>query len=705
MTPTHARRLEYQPGLDGIRGVSVAAVLLFHSGFTWAGGGFLGVSTFFTLSGFLICSLLLAERRDEGEIDLRAFWGRRFRRLMPAALGGLSLAIVFGLTVADSAQLTNLKGDVIGALLYAANWRFVLDGQSYGDLFLGGDPSPVLHYWSLAIEEQFYVFFPLIVVAVVRSRGDRSRALPATLGALAVASVVASVALVGEGGETDRVYYGTDTRSAELLIGALLAWLWHNARSARKERLLGVAAVAAPAVLLAQVAAWGLVENGQVWLYRGGLTLYAAGTAVVILGAMAPKGMIRSLLASAPLRTAGRYSYGIYVFHWPVFRWLTPERTDLDDAPLLALRAAITVGLAVVSYHLIEHPIRTRRALAGRGAIAAALAAASLVGASTLALDDSPSGVVDFESVKAEYETRTTTPPTPASVDRPTVAFYGDSMALMSGLGFSTWLRTVGVFSEEGGGFTQLGCGLMGKTEQLWRGTVITSKDECEHTLELWDEALEEVTPDICVVMSGMWNVDDRKLPGSDEWVALGDAPYDDHLRGRMQDAVDIFDRHGCISIWILIPYSVAGTVDGVQPSEEYPENDPARYDRLNEIIRDLVADNPEEAAFVDLPGWMDTIEGGQLNTELRPDLVHFGWEDGTAATVANSFLGWGVYEAYRGVVGDDVAPSIDRSRFLSPEIPTVEAVARDSTRPTGSTDSTGPTESTARSHTTTTAQ
>ena len=174
--------LRHVPALDGLRGLAVAAVVAYHAGFGWARGGFLGVSAFFTLSGYLITSLLLVEWDGTGRVSLREFWGRRFRRLLPAALAVIAGVVVAARFLADSGQLADLRGDVLAGLGYVANWRFVLDDRSYGDLFTG--PSPLQHLWSLAIEEQFYVLFPLLTVGLLRIGGGRRRVLGVTLTAL-----------------------------------------------------------------------------------------------------------------------------------------------------------------------------------------------------------------------------------------------------------------------------------------------------------------------------------------------------------------------------------------------------------------------------------------------------------------------------------------------------------------------------------------
>jgi peptidoglycan/LPS O-acetylase OafA/YrhL len=217
----------YDPALDGVRALAVLAVLLFHAEIPGAPGGFLGVSTFFTLSGFLITRLLLAELARTGTIDLGRFWTRRFRRLMPASLLGLAVVLALAHLTTDPTALGRLRGDVFSALAYASNWRFMQTAESYFGIF--EDPSPVQHFWSLSIEEQFYLLYPLIVLALWRRRADVGRGLAVPIGALTIAGAAAGVALTTSGASQARVYYGTDTRAPELLVGALLA-LWMTQR-------------------------------------------------------------------------------------------------------------------------------------------------------------------------------------------------------------------------------------------------------------------------------------------------------------------------------------------------------------------------------------------------------------------------------------------------------------------------------------------
>ena len=376
MSATPRPTLRHVPALDGLRGLAVAAVVAFHAGLGWATGGYLGVSAFFTLSGYLITSLLLVEWDATGAVSLGSFWARRFRRLLPAALAVIAGVVVAAPLLADANQLQDLFGDAVAGLGYVANWRFVLEDRSYGELFAG--PSPLQHLWSLAIEEQFYVVFPLLTVGLLRA-GRGRRALLAVVFALLAA---ASVAWMWQLGDTasgiTRSYYDTGARAAELLLGALLAVLLAG-RPERVERRARTVAAAGTAALVALVVAWVSVPQASAALRHGGFALHAALMCAVLAAAHVP-GPVRAVCSTAPLRLAGRVSYGIYLFHWPVFVWLDAERAGTDGIPLLALQLGVTAALTAVSYRVVEQPVRIGSALRGRRGVAGALVgAASLV--------------------------------------------------------------------------------------------------------------------------------------------------------------------------------------------------------------------------------------------------------------------------------------------------------------------------------------
>ena len=210
----------YHLGLDGLRAVAMFVMLLYHADFSWARGAFLSLSQFFTLSGFLIMSLLIRVHDKTGDVGLRRFWSNRFRRLMPAALLVLAGVVVFGATIADASQLRSLPGQVAGCLLYVVNWVFIFTQQSYVTLF--ASPSPVQHFWSLAVEEQFYLLMPVGLWLLLR-RTRSMKTIGIVFGAVALLSTTELIVLYSTGAGFDRVYYGTDTRASEILVGVVLA--------------------------------------------------------------------------------------------------------------------------------------------------------------------------------------------------------------------------------------------------------------------------------------------------------------------------------------------------------------------------------------------------------------------------------------------------------------------------------------------------
>jgi peptidoglycan/LPS O-acetylase OafA/YrhL len=350
--------LPYVAALDGLRGLAVLAVLLFH-GQVGLRGGHLGVSVFFTLSGFLITALLVVERRTSGQIELRRFWTRRARRLVPAMILTFFLVAVV-LRLSPNPPSSGVLGDAIASATWVANWRFILSGASYADLF--ALPSPFQHFWSLAVEEQFYVLFPLLVVLVLGRRLKRPRiaVLASVLVALVAVSTVQAAHLFATNEVTSRAYYGTDSRAAELLVGALLALVMCRPTGPRV--LTGRAGFALQGLGMAALAGLALacvfVAQTDAALYHGGLLAVALMSAAVIAAAVQPGSSLSRLLGVAPLVELGVISYGAYLYHWPIFLLLDERVTGLGPVPLLAVRLTVTLTLAWFSYWLVEHPLR-----------------------------------------------------------------------------------------------------------------------------------------------------------------------------------------------------------------------------------------------------------------------------------------------------------------------------------------------------------
>ena len=353
---TATQRLPYLRGLDGLRALAVAAVLAYHAGASWLPGGFLGVELFFVVSGFLITAGLLAEWRQEGKIAPLAFWQRRARRLLPAVI----LLILATLTVAlllVPGEVAGLREDALASLAYVTNWYLIFDQQSYFEAV--GRPSLLLHLWSLAVEEQFYIVWPLLLAGGLRFL--RPRATLAVVVALAVGSAALMIALHERGASSDRLYYGTDTRAAGLLIGAALAFVWQPwlrpaAGRALAHRATDLAGVAGLALL---VWLFLTLDEFDERLYTGGLALVSLTSALVIAIAVDPRTLLSRVLGVGLLRWLGVRSYSIYLWHWPVFALTRP---DLDvpyhGAALLVIRLGLAIALADLSYQLVERPAR-----------------------------------------------------------------------------------------------------------------------------------------------------------------------------------------------------------------------------------------------------------------------------------------------------------------------------------------------------------
>src|SRR6478735_5920683 len=358
-------RSPHWPALDGWRGFTIWFAISVHAGY-FTGGGVLSLDTFFALSGFLITGLLLREwQRHEG-IDLLAFWARRARRLLPALFVVLAAVVVYAAFVASPLGMDKLRGDVVSTLGYGANWRFVLSGQSYFSSFT--TPSPVLHMWSLAVEEQFYLVWPPVVLGILwlaRRRLSTTGAIVAVgvvAGVGAIASAIEMVALYTPGGDVSRVYYGTDTRAQAMLVGAVLAVvvLLHGpVRTRIAQTALSIGAAVSLVVVVVPWFAGDAREIHDVFYGRFGLLGYSVATAVVLWRLTQPSvGAFGRVLESSPLRWIGGISYEMYLWHWPTYLFLTEQRTFPDGGWLLALRLAAVVALSWATNVLVSGPIR-----------------------------------------------------------------------------------------------------------------------------------------------------------------------------------------------------------------------------------------------------------------------------------------------------------------------------------------------------------
>jgi peptidoglycan/LPS O-acetylase OafA/YrhL len=618
--------------LDGLRGLALAAVLAFHAGFGWAAGGFLGVSTFFTLSGFLITTLVLREHERTGGLDVASFWSRRLRRLLPAALVTVAAVAVAGRFLASPDQAARLRGDLLASLASVVNWRFLDQGRSYGALFRS--PSPVLHFWSLAIEAQFYVVFPLVVAAIAvvvgRRRGAGLRVALAVVGAgVAVVGIAAGVRA-----GTDGAYYSTLARAPELLAGVGLAIAWprphHRSGGALDRRWRAAVAVGGVVALPLLVAAWSRTPVGAPGLARGGLALHAVGSALVVAAAATGQGPVAALLGLRPLAWLGRISYAAYLFHWPIFVWLTPDRAGgLHGLPLVALHVALTLVLAALSSRFVERPLRRGRpVLPARSTAALAVATVTAVALAVVVVarptgGTDPSAAADPAGFRTGVEAAggvDLTGPSPAGLPR--LAVFGDSTALRTAFGLPLWgirTRRLSLVGDE----TVIGCGLAVDGTLDATGTPRPVLDECRDWPQRWRRQVADLDLDAAVIQIGPWDTADRRLPGERTWRHLGQPDYDAIVKDQIRTAVDVLSSSGAKVLWLTSPHVEMERAVVPRPTRPAPSSDPARMDRLNALVREVAAERPDTVRVIDVAAHLRAGPGGEMDPAIRPDGVH----------------------------------------------------------------------------------
>ncbi len=517
------------PGLDGIRGLAVVFVLVYH---LWPGvlpGGFLGVTIFFALSGYLITRLLIEEHERNGRISLSAFYIRRARRLLPVAVIGLGMIAVIW-TLAGS-MTRDLRREIGFSLVHLANWGQYLSGQRYGAAEVA---SPVIHYWSLAIEEQIYLVVPVLVLVLLASR----RRLTIGFGIAIAISVFVTVAADSD---PVLVYYSTFTRAGEFMFGALLA-TFRIRQPFTGQRWRALLAAAMLGVLVVAAARVPITSAG---LYAGGLLL-AGACAAVAVWAVAGAPHYAALLDRWPLSVLGRISYGLYVLHWPILIAVTMTGLASGLVPWVTL--ALTLILASASLRWVEIPLQRSTAPILR--LLAVLALLGVLAFGVASLGATRDRSVDFEAAAARFDQRvaeilsdtgtesgtgTDTAPPPeipaeVAVTGPlTFSYFGDSKALTLGAGLAeapppNW--------RIGPSFTPLGCPLSrhGDLRSLDLGP---NESRTLSTCD-WMAFLEQTPPtavDVLVIWFGTWDLARRRIPTlGEEWLTIESPTYQAYL-------------------------------------------------------------------------------------------------------------------------------------------------------------------------------
>ncbi|HEU0191827.1 MAG TPA: acyltransferase family protein [Mycobacterium sp.] len=635
-TADRAQRGHRRPGihaLDGLRAIAVALVLADHGGIPGVSGGFIGVDLFFVLSGFLITSLLVDELDRTGRIDLGGFWIRRGRRLLPAlVLMVLAVAAAHELFPPDA--VAGLRDDAIAAFFWAANWRFVAQQTDY--FTQGGTPSPLQHAWSLGVEEQYYFIWPLLLIGVALllagvagRRGRRADVggvrlalfLATTLGAAASSS--AALALASDANR-DRVYFGTDTRAQALLVGAAAAALlvedWSalmSGWSVIRTRWGRAAARLLPLAGLAALAVTAHRATGAADEFRGGLLTVVAVASIAVIAPVAldQTGIVARALSWRPLVWLGTISYGVYLWHWPVFLVLNGERTGWSGLALFAVRCAATLAIATVSWWVLEQPVRRWQPARVSLLPLAAAACGTAVAVTVLVVPVAerpgagrPAGVAAAAAVSSSppYDVRQAHPAAGLDPNRPrTVSVFGDSIArtLMQYLpttpGYSFFDHTV------------IGCSIVRAGPYRYSGKTLEQKSECDDWPGRWTRQVTKDQPDAVVLIIGRWETVDRVNEG--RWTHIGDPTFDAYLTSELRRALEVLGATGARVVVATVPYSRYGEKpDG----SLYPEDQPGRVDQWNALLR-RVAGN--------LPG----VRLMDLNRKLCPKGVYTTKVDG----------------------------------------------------------------------------
>lgn len=656
--------ITYQPALDGVRAVAVACVLLFHARVPGFGGGYLGVSMFFTLSGFLITSLLVTEHDREGRIDVGEFYRRRVRRLIPASAVCLVSVVVIAALTDVFEGVVNLRSELVGSVFQVANWFSLAGEGSYQQMLskASGESSPLEHFWSLAVEEQFYWLWPPVMVGVLAvARGRRQRLV--WVGSI-TATFALSAPVIAVVWGPDAAYWSTPARIAEILIGALLAVVLAGRR-------VDPHSFVAPVAMLVLLGCIVLFPPSSGPAYQGALPLVAVVSATLILG-LQSESRFRGLLSTRPLVWLGRISYGVYLFHWPIFVILDADRTGLDGFWLTVVRFALTIVVAQVSYVLVERPIR----LASGARFTFAFASSSVVLVAVVALvavpsslgeywlpdqavaaavgieaDDTPlallpvdgSGSVSdpvaptavevSDSSSADVTSPVETlPPLPAPSRPIRVLVAGDSTAAAMGTGLIAWaaahpdLAQVEIFWRPG-------CGILRGGERFF-----TEREPyplgCEQAFhEALPSLVTTLDPDVVMLMGNAWDLMNRWWDGGPMRTLL-DPDFRARLVVDYLHVIDSMLANGNVSIALVNPPKMISPAAGVVAASF---TEPARFDVMYSVLEEIAAQRPDDVKIIAFDQWF-TAAGYDQDRSVRPDGAHV--DPIAAADIAERWLG-----------------------------------------------------------------
>ncbi|HEY5076994.1 MAG TPA: acyltransferase family protein [Acidimicrobiia bacterium] len=579
-------RETYVAALDGLRAIAVAAVVVYHFAPSVLPAGFLGVDVFFVVSGFLIARLVTREIERSGTVSLANFWARRARRLLPA-LATVTVVVLIAVAISfSSAELHDVRAQALGTLFYCANWVLIFQKSNYFASL--GRPSPFLHMWTLAVEEQFYVVLPLVLFAARRTvvRHPVRVATIALVGA--VASTVWMGVLVSPTGDPSRGYLGSDSHAMGLLVGVALgvlagvgppweaftAWMRTNATARRAAPILAAASLVAILVTMR------VTRDRTLALYRGGFLVFALLCGVIVAVVVtAPAAPVARLLRAPWLVAIGLRSYSLYLWHWPVRVFVTP-RPGLDGFGLFTVRLVISLVLAEASFRLVERPFRigkVARRAGSRPAIAyfTALTLVAAVLVTTVAAPKAlpPSSLAQLKDPGVKIA------PTTLRVD-----IFGDSTGLVFGLGGAAKARELNLSV---GGDAEIGCSIVG-TNHVSDGRVLENPAYCTGWQTRWQASMRKDPTARLVLMTGAWETLDQKFGAG--VIRFGTSAWTDLITSTLRAALGILTADGRTVYLFDVPCYGAGDANDPIPER----SDPRRIAALNEIFTNVARSTPK---------------------------------------------------------------------------------------------------------------
>ncbi len=622
----------YQPGLDGLRAISVVAVLLYHAGFGWMSGGFFGVEVFFVVSGYLITSLLLDERETQQRVSLEQFWIRRARRLFPALVTMLVAVAVWAMFFGSDEQQSTLKRDLPWSIFYAGNWGQIFGSTPY---FSSADPPLLRHLWSLAVEEQWYLLWPLIFVGsmLIGAGHLRSRGIAFISASV---SIMIGTSLAHGHVSDNALYLSTLTRASGLLLGAGCAFVWRPWRSAypSKERGRRLDPLGAGALtLLVCIMSVSVLTAGYV--YQWVLAMVSILSMGVIAAVVYPTAHgLRAMLGWKPLVEIGRRSYGLYLWHWPIF--VIGNVYHSGSWPKFLVAMVVTAAVAEASFRYIETPIRSgflrnwmrqqRKAIgADRIRRSRITTLAGLVSAVVIV------GLVGFYSSVEQYDAAAggsdvafSLPPPPSVVPVATatlprrVVVVGDSQAHSLAINLPDGIS--GTFEISDGSLE--GCGVYddGKVISA-RSTFERSFGDCSGWAAKWGSAVDSADAQVALVVIGAWDVFDLQVDTG--VLAFGSVEADAHFLAQLQIGMSALKTAGAHVALLEVPCMRPQDVKGAGVPALPERGDDARTAHLNDLLRRAAAADPSNVTFVVGPTAWCGDEAISTDLGYRWDGVH----------------------------------------------------------------------------------